>query len=48
MVFNKHTKTYLKKEAYLMVNLISDSRKDQVKLVGKTTINLSSLMEKNQ
>ncbi len=47
MILNKLTKAYLKKEVYLVVNLISDSRQDQVKLVGKVAINLTAMVEKS-
>lgn len=43
MFFDKGTKQFLKKETLLNLNLISKSRQDQVKLVGRVTLDLAEL-----
>lgn len=41
MLYDNSEKYFYKKETIVMINLISKSRPDQVKLVGRITIDLS-------
>lgn len=47
MIFDNSTKQFLKKETLLNLNLISKSRQDQVKLVGRVTLDLAELANRN-
>lgn len=44
VAFDKVTRRFLKKETQVQLNLISKSRPDQSKLVGRVTIDLSSIL----
>lgn len=48
MLYDTLQKVYYKKEIMLMVNLLSKSRPDQVKLVGRVMINLADLLNCNR
>jgi len=41
MIFDNSTNRYFKKETMLNLNLISKSRQDQIKLIGRVTIDLA-------
>lgn len=43
MLYHRAQKLYLKKESLLHLNLISNSRPDQVKLVGRVLVDLSEV-----
>lgn len=45
MIYNKKTKQFAKKETHLNLNLISKSRKDQIKLIGRIQIDLADLID---
>lgn len=44
MLYDKISGQYLKKESLLMINLISKSRPDQVKLVGRVAVDLADVL----
>jgi uncharacterized membrane protein YobD (UPF0266 family) len=43
MLYDNSTKQFYKKETLLTINLVSKSRPDQVKLVGRVNIDLSQI-----
>lgn len=47
ILYDKANKKYLKKESLLMINLISKSRPDQIKLVGRVAIDLADVLNMN-
>ena len=47
MIYHKDKKIYLKKESLVHLNLISNSRPDQVKLVGRISVDLSEVANNN-
>ena len=47
MIFHKGEQKYLKKESLLNLNLISNSRPDQIKLVGRVILDLSNVANHN-
>ena len=47
MLFHPQQQRWLKKEALLHLNLISSSRPDQVKLVGRVLLDLAEIIERN-
>lgn len=48
MLYHRAQKQYLKKESLFHLNLISNSRPDQVKLVGRVVIDLSEIVNSNK
>lgn len=48
MLYHRAQKQYLKKESLFHLNLISNSRPDQVKLVGRVVIDLSEIANSNK
>ena len=46
--YDKVSKQFLKRETQLQLNLISKSKTDQPKLVGRTTIDLANLLNVHQ
>jgi hypothetical protein len=44
VAFDKTSRSFLKKETQVQLNLISKSRPDQSKLVGRVTIDLASIL----
>jgi hypothetical protein len=46
--YDKASKQFLKRETQLQLNLISKSKTDQPKLVGRTTIDLANLLNVHQ
>ena len=47
ILYDKVNKKYLKKESLLMINLISKSRPDQIKLVGRVVVDLADVLNAN-
>jgi hypothetical protein len=43
MLFHRAQRQYLKKESLIHLNLISNSRPDQIKLVGRVVVDLSEI-----
>ena len=43
MLYDNKDKQYYKKETLLTINLVSKSRPDQVKLVGRVNVDLSQI-----
>lgn len=43
MLYDNNLKKFFKKETHLIINLVSKSRPDQVKLVGRVSVDLSEL-----
>lgn len=48
MVYNSKKKEYYSKETFLVLNLVSKSRPDQIKLVGRISIDLADIVNKNR
>lgn len=48
MIFDNNAGKFFKKETVLNLNLISKSRQDQVKLIGRVTIDLAELANRQQ
>lgn len=47
LIYERNKQIFLKKETQLQLNLISKSRPDQPKLVGRVTIDLANLINNN-
>ena len=47
MIYHRIQKQYLKKQSLIHLNLISNSRPDQIKLVGRVIIDLAQVANKN-
>jgi hypothetical protein len=47
MIYHRVQNKYLKKESLIHLNLISNSRPDQIKLVGRVLIDLSNVANNN-
>lgn len=47
MLYDTREKLYYKKQTLLTVNLLSKSRPDQVKLVGRVSVNLADILNHN-
>lgn len=48
MVYDNPTKQFIKKDTVLNLNLISKSRQDQVKLIGRVNIDLAEVANKQE
>ena len=48
MVYDNPTKQFIKKDTVLNLNLISKSRQDQVKLIGRVNIDLAEIANKQE
>jgi hypothetical protein len=46
MIYDNSTSKFFKKDTMLNLNLISKSRQDQVKLIGRVTIDLAEIANK--
>ncbi len=47
MIYHRGQRQYLKKESLIHLNLISNSRPDQIKLVGRVVIDLAEIANKS-
>jgi hypothetical protein len=48
MVFNAKKREYYSKETFLLLNLVSKSRPDQVKLVGRVSVDLAEVLNRDR
>jgi hypothetical protein len=48
MVYDNELKRYKRKEVQLIINLVSDNRADETKLVGRVKIDLNEFMIDNE
>lgn len=48
MIYNTKKREYYSKETFLVLNLVSKSRPDQVKLVGRVSIDLAEIINKKK
>ena len=48
MVYNTKKKEYYSKETFLVLNLVSKSRPDQVKLVGRISVDLAEILNRRR
>ncbi len=48
MVYNTKKKEYYSKETFLVLNLVSKSRPDQVKLVGRISVDLAEVLNRRR
>lgn len=48
MIYHRQQQKYLKKETLIHLNLISNSRPDQIKLVGRVVLDLSTIANNSQ
>lgn len=47
LIYDNSSKKFVKKETLLNLNLVSKSRQNQVKLVGRVTIDLAEIANDN-
>ena len=48
MVYNTKSHQYYSKETFLLLNLVSKSRPDQVKLVGRISVDLADVLNRRR
>ncbi len=48
MVYNAKKREYYSKETFLVLNLVSKSRPDQVKLVGRISVDLADILNRKR